>query len=224
MAIQTELQTKLKELRLSLGYKNQTSFAEELGVTQGTIANMECGKREVSRPLLIKIKEKFNIDLISWNENHKQESLQDDNIVAIPFYHIGASAGEGTYLMDEPCMDMLYFDKRLLQQVIHTDNFSSLQFLYASGDSMDSGWNQPDDIKNGDLLLIDTSITSGNNQVFVILVNNSELRVKRLFKRGEALYISSNNPKYKEEVYYPDNTDFEIKVMGKVIWNFKSLF
>ena len=84
---------------------------------------------------------------------------------------------------------------------------------------MDSGWNQPDDIKDGDLLMVDTSQTTGNNQIFVIMVNNSELRVKKLFKRGEALYISSNNSKYKEEVYYPDNTDFEVKVIGRVVWN-----
>ena len=84
---------------------------------------------------------------------------------------------------------------------------------------MDSGWNQPNDIKDGDLLLIDTSQTTGNNEVYVILVNNTELRVKKLFKRGEVLYIQSNNPKYKEEVYYPDNTDIEIKVIGKVIKN-----
>ena len=84
---------------------------------------------------------------------------------------------------------------------------------------MDSGWNQPNDIKDGDLLLVDSSQTTGNNQIFVIRVNNSELRVKRLFKRGDVLYISSNNSKYKDEVYYPDNNNVIIEVIGRVVWN-----
>ena len=210
---------ELTEFRRKLNM-NQTEFAESLGVQQALIAMIEKGTRKPSQTFIIKLMDKYGFQL---NEG-SPEYVLPENIITIPLFHIGAAAGEGTYLLDEPDTQTIYFDKRFLQQVIKTSNYDSLQLLYASGDSMDSGWNQPDDIKDGDLLLIDTSITSGNNHIFVILVNNSELRVKRLFKRGEALYISSNNSKYKEEVYYPDNTDFELKVIGRVIWNFKTLF
>ena len=84
---------------------------------------------------------------------------------------------------------------------------------------MDSGWNQPDDIKDGDLLMVDTSQTTGNNQIFVILVDNQKLRVKKLSKQGDTLYVTSNNPAYKEEVYRPDSSESEIRVIGKVVWN-----
>lgn len=216
MGIKVNLQTKLRDLRIALGYKNQTSFAEKLGISQSAIANIESGNRDISKPVLLKIKEVFNIDLMSWEET---DTKQLDNIVPIPFYNIGAAAGNGTLLDVTPEQDVMYFDRRFLKQILKTENYSSLHVIYAKGDSMDSGWNQPDDIKDGDLLMIDTSQTKGNNQIFVIIVNNMELRVKRLFKKGEALYISSNNSKYKEEVYYPDNTDFEVKVIGKVVWN-----
>jgi len=221
MVEKTELQLKLKDLRLYLGYKNQTSFAKKLGISQAAIANMEGGKRDVSKPVILKIKEVFNIDLISWtsNNNMPEQHKKSENIISIPYHDIGAAAGVGTWLGDEPAQNTMVFDKRFLNQILRTDNYSRLHIIFARGDSMDSGWNQPDDIKDGDLLMVDTSQTTGNNQIFVILVNNSELRVKRLFKRGDALYISSNNSKYKEEVYYPDSADFEVKVIGRVIWN-----
>lgn len=221
MAINTELHTKLKELRLSLGYKNQVSFAQKLGVSQAAIANMEGGKRDVSKPILLKIREVFDIDLISWNEEQQNEhSKVSGNIVPIPFYKVGAAAGAGNYLIDEiPEEDVLYFDERWLKNILGV-NPQNLHLIFADGDSMDSGFDTKEDIKDKDLLLVDTSQLSGNNKIFVILVNNSELRVKRLFKNMDgSLVISSNNPKYKEEIYTPNNSDIEIKVIGRVVWN-----
>lgn len=205
--------TELTEFRKSLNM-NQTEFAESLGVQQTMVAMVENGTRKPSQSFIDKLQNKYNFQL-----KEELTTVIPDNIIAIPVYDIGAAAGEGTYLTDEPNTDVLYFDKRFLNKILKFNDYSHLQIIHAVGDSMDSGWNQPDDIKDGDLLMIDTSQTTGNNQIFVILVNNSELRVKRLFKRGDILFISSNNSKYKDEVYTPDNTDTEIKVIGKVIWN-----
>ena len=209
-----EIKEKFKEIRKNNGL-SQIEFAQILGVSTGLVGSIETGSRSVSKAICMKIKELYDIDLLEKDSS----CIQSENIIAIPFHQIGAAAGAGTWLSDEPINDVMYFDKRFLSNIIKCENYKHLHIIYASGDSMDSGWNQPDDIKDGDLLIVDTSQTTGNNQIFVIMVNNSELRVKKLFKRGEALYISSNNSKYKEEVYYPDNTDFEVKVIGKVIWN-----
>jgi phage repressor protein C with HTH and peptisase S24 domain len=47
------------------------------------------------------------------------------------------------------------------------------------------------------------------------------LIVKRLVKKlGGTLIIISDNPKYPEEIYKPDqDKELEIKVIGKVVWN-----
>lgn len=216
-----ELQAqKLKEFRTSLGL-TQEEFACSLdNVSKSLINSIESKDRNLSDKLNAKIKDKYGVDLLSEINKEKWGFKVPENVVDIPIYDIGAAAGEGTILTDEPVKDKISFDKRLLQQIIKTDNYSHLHIIHAVGDSMDSGWNQPDDIKDGDFLMIDTSQTTGNNQVFVILVNNSELRVKKLFKKGDTLFISSNNPKYKEEVYTPDNSDIEVQVIGKVVWNF----
>ena len=97
----------------------------------------------------------------------------------------------------------------------------TLFLVYAKGDSMDSGFNLPTDIHDGDLLLVDSGFIEGNGKTFVILVNNQELRVKRLFKKLDGtLRIASDNKKYKEEIYIPnERNEIEIKVLGKVVWN-----
>lgn len=221
MTIRTELQTKLKDLRLYLGYKNQTSFAEKLGVSQAAIANMECGKRDVSKSILLKIREVFNINLISWREASKNESVMiSRNVIPISFYNVGAAAGNGNYLLDNiPEENVLYFDERWLKNILGV-NPDNLHLIFADGDSMDSGFDTKEDIKDKDLLLVDTSQLTGNNKIFVILVNNSELRVKRLFKKMDgSLIISSNNPKYPDEIYNVNSSDISIQVIGRVIWN-----
>jgi len=224
--------SKFKRLRNLLGL-NQTEFANELNSRQQIIAMVENNKRAIPSSIRVNFYNKFKIGLEEACEYTTSEALNvalnrktitdhlegTENIVQLPVHDIGAAAGAGTWLGDEPETDSMFFDKRFLKQILRTDNYSSLHIIHATGDSMDSGWNQPDDIKDGDLLMVDTSKTTGNNQIFVIMVNNSELRVKRLFKRGDVLYISSNNPKYEEETYYTNNPDIEIKVIGRVVWN-----
>ena len=207
---------KLKNLRTKKGL-SQNQFASALGVSKSLIIAIENGERTISLKLLKKIEEIFNIDLYG-NTSEKEDKITD-NIIPIPIHDISAAAGAGTWLGDEPPSDVMYFDKRFLKQILKRDTYDTIHIIHAEGDSMDSGWNQPDDIKDGDLLMVDTSQTTGNNQIFVILVDNQKLRVKKLTKQGDTLYVTSNNPAYKEEVYRPDNSESEIRVIGKVVWN-----
>jgi phage repressor protein C with HTH and peptisase S24 domain len=205
----------LINLRKGLGM-NQTEFAETLGCPQPLIAMVENGKRKAPQSLQDALLSIYNF---TWKDTNIANYSLPPDIISIPIYNISASAGAGTYLTDEPEKEVMFFDKRFLKQILKSDNYSNLHIIYAKGDSMDSGWNQPEDIKDGDLLMIDTSQVTGNYQTFVIVVNNQELRVKQLLKQGETLHIISRNPKYKTEIYRPDDTDAEIRVVGRVIWN-----
>ena len=207
---------KIRQLRTQKGL-SQGKLADELSVSRSLIIAIENGERTISLKLLKKIQEVYQIDLYSISEDSVK--CFDSNLITIPVHDISASAGAGTWLADEPPTETLYFDKRFLKPHIKKDDYSSLHFIYAKGDSMDSGWNQPEDIKDGDMLLVDTSQVSGNYQTFVIIVNNQELRVKQLLKQGDTLHIISRNPKYKTEIYRPDDTDVEIRVIGRVVWN-----
>lgn len=208
MSTGTELQAKLKELRLTLGFKNQTAFAEKLNVTQATIANMESGNREVSKPILLKIKEVFDVDLISWNKDNPKNTNNSSNEIRIPFYSAKAAAGKGAEISDYPEKDVILFDKRYLQAVIG-HNLEHLSLITAEGDSM-----YPT-IMDSDLLMVDDSIKEIRpNKIFVIR-QGDKLRVKRLKTElsGDTL-ILSDNPKYPVETM-----NKETEIIGQVVWN-----
>lgn len=214
MPIKTELQAKLKALRISLGYNNQTSFAEKLGVSQSAIANIESGNREVSKTLLLKIKEVFNIDLIGWQEKGNVFPVSE-NMVAIPFYSVKASAGTGELLPDYLEKDVLYFDRRWLKNVIGVDP-NNVSMIQAKGDSMQSTPARDKDINDGDLLMVDESFKELiNNQIFVVNLGGNEIVVKRVNKQWDgAVTLESNNPKYKSITPSEDAI-----TIGKVVWN-----
>ena len=116
MVIKTELQLKLIDFRKSLGL-NQTYFANSLDISQGAIANMEGGKRDVSKPLLLKIKEVYNVDLLSFREE-KKTTIESSNVIPIPFYSTKAAAGYGEALPDYPETDVIYMDARWLKNIL----------------------------------------------------------------------------------------------------------
>lgn len=221
-----------KQLRKILNM-NQTQFAEKLGIHQQTVAMIEHEKRDVPKTARLNFFKQYGISYEEaincqneeelkqiLNKTKLNKNFNETNIAAIPFYRVGAAAGVGVDFVDTPPdTDYLYFDERWLKNILGV-NPENLILIFADGDSMDSGFDTKEDIKDKDLLLIDTSQKSGNNKIFVLLVNDIQLRVKRLFKKLDGgLVLMSNNPKYPEEVYYPDSNDITIQVIGKVVWN-----
>ena len=209
--IKTELQQKLKDLRISLGYDSQSAFAKELECSQGAIANIESGKRDVSKAMLLKIKEAFNIDLISWRDSKVEEKTRQNLLsVAVPFYKAKASAGNGEALPEYEDKDILHFDKRWLINVLGV-NPDKAVLLQATGNSM-----QPL-INDKDLLMVDTSYTDIiNGKVFVVDIDN-ELLVKRVVKELDgSVILYSENPEYDPRPLRENET---AKIIGKVVWN-----
>ena len=196
----------------------QSQLADAIGVKQQLIAMIESGSRKAPDSVKLGWLKAFNIDFDS--QDVLNQNKQQNNVVAIPFYHAPVAAGKGEEVIENPCIDSIYFDKRWLENVLCVKP-ETLFLVYAKGDSMDSGFNLPTDIHDGDLLLVDSSFIEGNGKTFVILINNQELRVKRLFKKLDGtLRIASDNKKYKEEIYVPnERNEIEIKVLGRVVWN-----
>lgn len=83
------------------------------------------------------------------------------------------------------------------------------------GDSMSGAG-----IENGDLLIIDRSITAKHNSIVVAMLNGA-FTVKRLIKRGGATFLKPENQKYKE-IMIEESHDFEVwGVVAHVIKNFR---
>lgn len=56
------MKERLKELRKTLGFKNQQEFADALNIKRGTIANYEIGRNEPIDAVVTLICSKFNVN------------------------------------------------------------------------------------------------------------------------------------------------------------------
>lgn len=207
----TEIQIKLQEFRKSLGL-NQTDFAHSLKLSQGAIANIEGGTRDVSKAVLTRIREVYNIDLYSFGEVTKAPK-EASNIVPVPLWHVKASAGSGEALPDYPEKDVMWFDSRWLKNVLGVNNPANLAIIQAKGNSMDGG---KEPIKDGDLLMVDESYKEPiHNQVFVVNLGNNDIVVKRISRHWDgSLSLESDNPEYPFIIPSKEAT-----IIGKVVWN-----
>lgn len=87
-------------------------------------------------------------------------------------------------------------------------------FVRVTGDSMTGAG-----INSGDILIVDRAVKPVNNSIIVAVING-EFTVKRLAKRGAAVYLLPENPDY-EPVAVAGGSDFE--VWGVVIYAIHSV-
>lgn len=80
--------------------------------------------------------------------------------------------------------------------------------LEVAGDSMvEAG------ILDGDTVLIRRSDTAENGSIVVALVDDSEVTLKRLRRRGNSIALEAANPRYETRIFGPDR----VKVQGRLI-------
>lgn len=221
--------SKFKRLRNMLGY-TQAIFAEKVESSQQIIAMIENNKRAVPSSIReafyrnFKISYDEAIDCETAEElntalNTKiitEATMNNNQVAAIRFYpDAQAAAGAGIYLPESSSEEMLYFDRRWLENTLGVKPENAIM-IRARGNSMDSGLNRIDDIRDGDLLLVDISVKDViNNRIFVLQQGN-DLRVKRLKKEfNGTVYLLSNN----EKEYPPELATQEGSIIGRVVWN-----
>jgi len=80
--------------------------------------------------------------------------------------------------------------------------------LEVAGDSMiDAG------ILDGDTVIIQRSDTAENGAVVVALVDNEEVTLKRLRRRGASIALEPANKAYETRIFGPDR----VKVQGRLV-------
>lgn len=80
--------------------------------------------------------------------------------------------------------------------------------LEVAGDSMiDAG------IMDGDTVLIQKCDTADNGAIVVALVDNNEVTLKRLRRRGDSIALEPANKAYETRIFGPDR----VKVQGKLV-------
>lgn len=205
---------KLKDFRNSIRL-SQKELAIKLEVGLSSISMVESDNRTLSRNLKEKILNIFNYDIDKEQECFKKEVTS--NIVPIPFYHVKAAANpKGEFILDYQESESLYFDLRWLKNVLGINPFNS-SIIQAKGDSMDSGLNKQDDIKDGDLLLVDNSdLNIVNNRTYIFEINEELLVKKAVQDFNGSVTLYSNNEKYAPRIL---NEGDNAIVIGRVVWN-----
>ena len=80
--------------------------------------------------------------------------------------------------------------------------------LEVAGDSMvEAG------ILDGDTVIIRRSETAENGSIVVALVDENEVTLKRLRRRGNSIALEAANPRYETRIFGPDR----VKVQGRLI-------
>ena len=81
--------------------------------------------------------------------------------------------------------------------------------LEVSGDSMiDAG------IFDGDTVIIQRSDAADNGTIVVALVDNEEVTLKRLRRKGNSVALESANEAYETRIFGPDRVQVQGKLVG----------
>lgn len=201
-------------------------LSKKIGIPDRTISNYERGERKPSVEYLTLLYEHLDANpewLLSGNgemftdKSTISSKFSVEDFLFIPKLILRPAAGCGTIVDLEDVEDYIAFQKDWFNKHIHALK-SSLAVMTANGDSMEPT------IKNGDMLLVDTSQNQARTDNIYIIRINDCLAVKRVqCIPGNKLQIISDNKTYNP--YILDLTDESQKavIIGKVVWYGRSI-
>lgn len=216
---------RLREVRVQSAL-NVSELSRMIGVPYKSISNYEKGERKPTVEYLALISEHLGVNtewllfgkgpMFITEESNKKYDLCSSDYAYIPIYDIRAAAGHGCIVDQETVIDHFAFKLDWFNNNI-CGSKKDLVIFTAHGESMEPT------IKNGDLIMIDTSDKRIRDGIFVIRFDDT-LLVKRLsLMPKDMLQIKSDNPDHPTyEVSLKDLDSFG--VIGKVVWHGKSVF
>ena len=108
----------------------------------------------------------------------------DEKVLDIPFYQSNVPAG-----FPSPAEDFMDLDLNLQEYLVQHP--SATFCVRVTGDSMQNAG-----ICSGDVMVVDRALEPQNNTI-VLAVLDGEFTVKRIQKKGQELYLSPENSKFK---------------------------
>lgn len=213
----------LERLQIALKDESIHAFARRSGISDSTLRQYERG----SMPGLAKLIEisEATGTTIDWLATGKEPMRSTSALQApigevqgftlVPRLDIQASAGNGSLSYSEEPIDLLAFQESWLRDRNINPRFARV--LTAKGDSMEPT------IRDGDVLLVDTSITSVHDNAIYIVVYNGHTLVKRvnMIRNGSLTIISDNDRHPPEDVPLDEVPDLHIA--GRVMWFGRSI-
>jgi phage repressor protein C with HTH and peptisase S24 domain len=141
----------------------------------------------------------------------RPEDLPEGVYALVPRVAIHLSAGNGIIAEEEGNLPPLAFRQDWLTRKNITSK-SNLRTCAVRGDSMESY------LQDGDTVLIDVGQKSIRDNDIYAIEHSGEIRIKRLSKTfNGGLIISSDNPRYKDEVLSPADSEL-LNIIGLMVW------
>jgi phage repressor protein C with HTH and peptisase S24 domain len=211
-----EVSERFAQIRSSTGL-NKRQFADSLGINQSVSGDIELGKRDPSREVMLKLASIYKVD-IHWlltgegslirESAHRLERLPiyessklPEGSFLVPLLDQRLSAGSGDYLPEEDEI------RALIPVPSYLSRYGKdIAALTVDGDSM-----MPT-LHRGDMVVCDSGGWSGEG-IYAVQMGGSGF-VKRITKAPGKIVLISDNPKYpaREE---PEESD-DIKIIGRV--------
>lgn len=189
-------------------------LAGKTGLHFNTIGRIERGETEASIVQLILIGRELHmrpLDFAHFREVPTNK-LDDDEFALIDMLDVKVSAGGGSLNGDHESIGRFAFKRSWLKsRGVHPEKAKCIR---ARGDSM------ADKINHGDVLLINTAVTSlEQDGVYVIELDGLDYvkLLQRDFATG-GLQIISYNPAYKPQLLTAEQAA-ELRISGRVVWH-----
>ena len=129
----------------------------------------------------------------------------------LPRYEVAASAGAGTLVQGEQIVDYVSFKTDWLKIGLGVSPQKAV-LISVKGDSMEPT------LSNGDLVLIDTSISRVEDNAIYVINYDDALLVKRIQRKYDrSVMIMSDNKSYGDEAVQGSLVD-QLNVIGRVVW------
>ncbi|WDF73494.1 XRE family transcriptional regulator [Novosphingobium sp. KACC 22771] len=217
---------RLREAVEKIG--SQMAAAEITGVRYATLQRMLAGKSPLDHDRLEAIAKaaQVTVDYILRRTDDPQGKICATSVVqqpqaeAIEFINVPrlkavASAGNGV-VADRETLEQSPFH---LAGDWLRKNFGSVNSLRVV---LVNGASQEPDLRDGDWVLIDEARNVLEDGLAVIRLDDG-LLVKRLQREGHILHLLSKNPEYSPIILDLRQDEGRLKVIGKVIYCFKSI-
>lgn len=142
-------------------------------------------------------------------------AASDVDFTLVPRLDVQASAGAGRVSIGEDPLEYLAFQSTWLRSRNISPAFARI--LTAKGDSME------ETIRDGDVLLVDTSINRIKDNAIYIIVYGDMVLVKRVHGRlNGSVQLISDNARYPAEEVTAGEVD-QLHIAGRVMWFGRSI-
>ncbi|WP_319775521.1 helix-turn-helix transcriptional regulator [Breoghania sp.] len=215
----TGFSARLKEL---IGPNSANAFAREVGISESLIRKyLAGGMPGIEKAAQIALIKNVSLDWLIAGEGEREPRQAklpanvDEGFAMIRRLSVHASAGNGALAEREDDVGTLAFRAEWLHR--RGINPTAARALTARGDSMEPT------IRDGDILLVDTSIDHIiDHAIYVVVVSGLVLVKRAQLRLDGSLRLASDNPVFTPEDIPANETD-QVQIAGRVMWFGRSI-